>query len=246
MMSIMKSMSVKIKKRFDGEEPSLVIARPPIDVILTSCGRFDLLESTLDSFFYLNDYPINNFFIYEDSGTLYRRQPDINHLEILKQKYPQVTWLISKQKDGQIYALDALWGRVTTKYCFQMEDDWVFYRRNFISDSIEILEQRDDIIMCWIRERNDVNSHPIENNVIDGFDYMMMNYNLMWDGYTFNPSVKRLSDYQKIGTFGGRVRHYEAWRNESGISKAYGDMGYRAIILPHGYMRHIGNKRGIR
>lgn len=38
-----------------------------ITFVLTSCGRNDLLEKTLDSFFKWNTYPIERYIISEDS-----------------------------------------------------------------------------------------------------------------------------------------------------------------------------------
>jgi len=38
-----------------------------VSLVITSCGRFDLLERTLDSFFKYNTYPIKEVIITEDS-----------------------------------------------------------------------------------------------------------------------------------------------------------------------------------
>ena len=38
-----------------------------VSLVITSCGRFDLLEKTLDSFFRYNTYPIKKVIITEDS-----------------------------------------------------------------------------------------------------------------------------------------------------------------------------------
>ena len=38
-----------------------------VSLVVTSCGRFDLLERTLDSFFKYNTYPIKEVIITEDS-----------------------------------------------------------------------------------------------------------------------------------------------------------------------------------
>ena len=38
-----------------------------VSLVITSCGRFDLLEETLDSFFKYNTYPIKKIIITEDS-----------------------------------------------------------------------------------------------------------------------------------------------------------------------------------
>lgn len=38
-----------------------------VTLVITSCGRFDLLKRTLDSFFEKNTYPIKKIIITEDS-----------------------------------------------------------------------------------------------------------------------------------------------------------------------------------
>ena len=38
-----------------------------VSLVITSCGRFDLLKKTLDSFFEKNTYPIKKIIIIEDS-----------------------------------------------------------------------------------------------------------------------------------------------------------------------------------
>ena len=38
-----------------------------ITFVLTSCGRIELLNKTLDSFFNFNDYEIEEMFLVEDS-----------------------------------------------------------------------------------------------------------------------------------------------------------------------------------
>lgn len=38
-----------------------------VTLVITSCGRFDLLEKTLDSFFKFNKHPIAEIIITEDS-----------------------------------------------------------------------------------------------------------------------------------------------------------------------------------
>ena len=48
-----------------------------LSIVITSCGRPDLLEKTIDSFLLHNTYPIKKWIITEDSGI-----KDINkHLE---------------------------------------------------------------------------------------------------------------------------------------------------------------------
>jgi hypothetical protein len=59
-----------------------------VSVVLTSCGRLDLLEQTIDSFFSINTYPITQFILIDDSG-----KDDL---------LPKLNQLIKKYKAGQI------------------------------------------------------------------------------------------------------------------------------------------------
>jgi len=167
-----------------------------VDVILTSYARYDLLEQALDSFYEYNDYPISNFFIHEDYGLENMNEDQKMAMQQLQEKYPDIQWMCPEQRQGQINALDALWRNVSTPYCLQMEDDWLVYRKGFISDSIEVLEQKPKIVMCYLREHNDVNGHPVEITGNGVYDLMSRNYKGMWHGYSFNFSVKRLEDYK--------------------------------------------------
>jgi hypothetical protein len=79
-----------------------------IDSILTSCGRFDLLEKTLESFFEFADMAIDNFIVYDDSG---KPIP-----ESLIKQYPQIKFIEGTEKVGQIKAIDILYSHVKNQY----------------------------------------------------------------------------------------------------------------------------------
>ncbi len=221
-----------------------------IDVILTSCGRFDLLERTLATFFTFNTAPIGQFLIYEDAGNENLNAPQVElHTRLMCEYGNRINWYVGGKRKGQIHALDTLWRMVKTEYCFQMEDDWEFYQGGFIEKSIAVMEEDAQVSNVWLRERKDVNSHPIVPSGHDRFDYMERNHLGTWHGFSFNPSVKRLSDYEATGGYGKHTEFVPKfpWKSEIAISKVYHDMGRRAAILPTGYIRHIGGHgRGIR
>src|ERR1035441_5909366 len=103
-----------------------------ITLVLTSCGRYDLLSQTLESFYKFNTYSIKEVIIVED-------------------------W----NREGQIKSIDKAYARVKTPYIFACEDDWCFYKSGFIEKSLEILEKYPKILQVWLREHNDTNGHPI-------------------------------------------------------------------------------------
>jgi hypothetical protein len=142
-------------------------------------------------------------------------------------------------KRGQILSIDNAYQLVKTPYIFHCEDDWHFYRSGFIEESIEALERDPKVINHWLRERNDTNGHPIEGNKLT------YNYNKIWHGFTFNPTLKRMVDYtpySRLAIFDPK----QPWSAEAKIGEYYKNKGYYATISEHGYVRHIGEGRTIK
>lgn len=209
-----------------------------VTCILTSCGRFDLLERTLDSFFKFNTYDITEFYIYEDSGLPVPAS--------LKEQYPFIKWFEPSERTGQIAALDTLWQAVKTPYAFTMEDDWETYRTGFIEESMKILEVEPKIMQVWLREKEDTNGHPVYWQTDKPYGIMKTNHGL-WTGLCWNPSLKRKADYETLGSYGRHTQFLRKrpWQAESDIGKIYQRMGFKAAILPQGYIKHIGNDRHV-
>lgn len=217
-----------------------------ISLVLTSCNRFDLLERTLDSFFKFNSYPIAQYIIIEDS---HNREK----IEKVLSKFPDInfTLICNEPQLGQMKSIDKAYSAVTSDYIFHCEDDWEFYRSGFIEDSLNVLKSNDKIITVWLREQDDTNEHPVEpeihscDNELDT-PYQLMKCNhkrrensRLWHGFTFNPGLRRLKDYQMlspIGDIGGELE----------MSELYYKHGFKAAIFPQGYVKHIGDHRGIR
>ena len=64
-----------------------------ITFVLTSCGRVELLNKTLDSFFNFNDYEIEEMFLVEDSLNQ-------NVYEDIKKKWGDKLTLLFNEKKG--------------------------------------------------------------------------------------------------------------------------------------------------
>ncbi len=204
-----------------------------VTVCLTSCGRQDLLEKTLESFFWFNTYPIERFIVSEDSGKF-----GINHE--LQLMYPDIEFINDGVKQGQIKSIDSMYKTVDTKYVFHMEDDWEFYRSGFIEYSMAKLESDPKIINVWLREKEDTNGHPHKNGMV------ALNHN-GWHGFTFNPTLKRMKDYRRIGSYGkyAKFEPNRPWASEKTIGKVYKNLGYHAEISEIGFVKHIGDGRHI-
>lgn len=229
-----------------------------ITFVLTSCGRNDLLEKTLDSFFKWNTYPIERFIITEDSA-----DPNVfeecNRLN--REKYEgRLEFIFNYEKLGQSASIDKAYSLVDTEYIFHCEEDWDFYRSGFIEDSIKVLETQPKVIQAWIRPKTDKILNKIESNVYvlpsevkvrrvlpasfvvkganeDGSDMVIKDYM----GFSWNPGVKRLKDWQEL------PNGYAGFKHEHLVDQYYRNNGFMVVSLStkddEGYVKHIGWNR---
>ena len=112
-----------------------------ITFVLTSCGRIDLLDKTLESFFKYNSYKFKELFLVEDS---------VNKevYKYIKKKWDKKLDLIfNEKKKGQITSIVDTYKKVKTPYIFHCEDDWVYTRGKFIEDSFKIMSTDEKIII---------------------------------------------------------------------------------------------------
>ena len=215
-----------------------------VTCILTSCGRFDLLAITLESFFKYNTYDVAEFIIYEDSCLPVPQE--------LKDKYHFIRYIEAPEQAGQIIALDTLWSQVKTEYAFCMEDDWEFLKPGFIQASMDIMWQHKHIIMVWLKDAGDNNVHPIEWIVpaVTSCPPMLpfgifKTSPTLWAWHRFNPSLKRKADYDLIAPFSKHTTFdkNKGWKSEAAISQVYNKLGFTAAILPYIYIKHLGEGR---
>jgi hypothetical protein len=192
-----------------------------VTVVITSCGRWDLLEKTVDSFMNMYSGPrIANWIIVEDSGN-----PDIKWK--IEMKYKFMDLYFHEIPHGQLRCIDEAYSKVKTPYILHLEDDWFFHTPgDFIKESIEYLEKNSQLIQIWIRDNSD-NPHKAE--------YLVPEWE-GWNGFSFNPGVRRKSDYDKI-------KPYAQYKDEREIDNVYKKLGYCSLILPQTYCYHIGYNR---
>jgi hypothetical protein len=220
-----------------------------ITICLTSCGRFDLLEKTISSLVsYWDGQPPAAFLIHEDSGKI----PDNLAIELNRFLYRhwqiKSEWTVSNRL-GQVNAIDTLYTQVHTPFIFHCEDDWEFYQEGFINDSREVLMQDRKIYTVWLRHPNDRNGHPVLNGVRltynnVRFQEMAVSYRKHWHGMTWNPGLRRISDYRAAGHFSDFCKwnpsdHIQA---EIDFNQHYRNLGFSAATLCRGFVKHIGNR----
>jgi hypothetical protein len=213
-----------------------------VTVVITSCERWELLQRTLNSFYKFNTFKdISEVIIVEDSG-------NIEMYHNIKRVYPGVNLIFNEKKLGQIASIDKGYEEVKTEWLFHLEDDWDFYREGFIEKSLAILESNPKILQVWLRELYDTNTQPIEEEMfnLNGITYKYVANSLVgtcnWNGFTWNPGLRRLSDYKLVAPFIS-FRQEEDFNalTEWRIDRKFYELGYRSVILaPEGYVRHIG------
>jgi hypothetical protein len=213
-------------------------------VVLTSCNRPDLLEKTLDSFFEMNTYPLERFIIIDDS-----LQFGCN--DFVKEKYAfPIELVYNDRKLFQIRSIDTAYSMVKTSYIFHMEEDWQFLKPGFIEASKPVLEADENIIQVWLRGLDDPTvQHPYEDGVyeVNENKMVLMSYWGMWNGFSFNPGLKRLSDWKSLPNgYDGIKRHTSTGVTlEADISIYYAQQGKIAMRFVESYVTHIGWNRHV-
>jgi hypothetical protein len=204
-------------------------------LVVTSCCRFDLLEKTLRSFYAHADVAPQELIVVEDSAEELVRNV-VDGLGVPAQT------LIRGARLGQMQAIDHAYAKVRTPLIFHCEDDWLFTRGGFISESARILQARGDVSMVGLRPRSELNplvrGSPIK--WLGEIAYLEMDPKLHPEhfSYSFNPGLRRLADY-------GRLGPYAPLGEESDVSYAFKKAGYRIASLEVPAVRHIGHGRHV-
>jgi hypothetical protein len=228
--------------------------RRDVSVVITSCGRQELLVRTLDSFFEHNTYPIREFIVIEDG--------EHGSNSALEERYSDVgiRWLATGSRLGQIDTVDAAYAGLSTDYIFHCEDDWEFTAPGFVERSLAVLESNPAVLQVWIRALDDTNRHPLVEHVFlaDGVPYRVAEPSFRtrkwgtWHGFSFNPGLRRRQDYLTIGSFRSLSpsRDKTDWEVERAASAFYVERGLLAAILADnggkGYVHHTGWDQRVR
>jgi len=207
-----------------------------ITLAVTSCNRHDLLKQTLESFWETAQTTPQETLICEDSDA-----PKPEWLREAPFCNLNIRWIGNGVRMGQIYSVDRIYQDIKTDYIFHCEDDWLFYQQGFMRQSRQILDQHLEIWTVSLRG-SDCNGHPLISDPRFPFKIQEPYWRGPWGGMNFNPSLRRLSDFQRIGSSYGRHAGYGATGlgHEAQLSKMHLDLGYRIAALPGIYCRHIG------
>jgi hypothetical protein len=187
-------------------------------LVITSCGRPELLQKTWASFTAIAEQGPRQTIIIDD-GDMPRPDWLPRH---------NTVWINNGVQRGQIFSIDKAYEQVTQPYIFHLEDDWQFVESGFLEKSFEILEQDPSVISVMVR--ND--QHPIDTAT-------------GWGCFSFNPGLRRLSDYRQLGSY-GRITGYspDDRSAELALSKLYRDRGFHLGWLPR-HCYHIGAEKHV-
>jgi hypothetical protein len=235
--------------------PSAPRARSAQDVtvVVTSCGRHDLLQRTLDSFLLYNTFPVNEVVVVED-GPLAPRE--------LRRHYHnrQVRWQSAGRHVGRIEAVDRAFGEAATEFVFHCDEGWEFSASGFLEKSFAVLDSNFAVLHVGLRAApTDLNGQPVTRHVFDadGVPYRVLEHSWdagasgIWHGFSFDPSLRRLHDHRLLGSLSsldptGAMRSFEVKRT---ASERYLELGLVAAVLADngglGYVRHVGAKGGV-
>jgi GT2 family glycosyltransferase len=212
-----------------------------VSFTITSCNRIDLLEKTLNSFFSINNFDIDEFIISDDSGS--------NIIfETLNKRYGEKFKIIHNKKQiGLSKSLDNLFNEVRNNFIFHCEDDWFFEKNpNFILDSLNILKEFPNIHQVYVRHQNN-NPHHSNPEIFEtktGVKFKMVSQNFTslpnqtWNGFSWNPGLRRKSDYIKMFPNG-----FSQFGDEYLCCDHTKKFNYQSAVLINTSCYHIGNYR---
>lgn len=198
-------------------------------VVLTSCGRFDLLRRTVETFLHFADIAPTEFIITEDSGNKQVR-------DILDGLDAPFKFIINNPRLGQVASIDAAYAQVKTPYVFHCEDDWEFFRTGFIAESLTLLEAFPNVSAVMLRGRDEHRKlRKLQTEELNGIRFVRA-YPKMFKhyfGYGYNPGLRRMSDYKRFAPFskiGG----------EACVSCAFMLLGFATAHLDVPAVCHLG------
>ncbi len=208
----------------------------PYTVVVTSCGRFDLLEITLRSLIARLEGPLAKILIVEDSGSR-------GVFDVVGRFDCEMQVVLNASPLGQMASIDRAYAQVDTEWIFHCEDDWEFFRDGFIGSSYTLLKEFQNLSIVSLRPRKEINSlvRNAKTREFEGVEYFTAEPGLHpeYFGYSFNPGLRRLSDYRKIAPLAALP---DAERDASYCFKK---LGYTMAWLERPAVRHIGGGRHV-
>lgn len=211
-----------------------------VTVIFFSCRRLEILKESVFAFTVLNTYPIKEFIIVNDSA-----DPAIH--KQLKNTYVGAKFIFNKKNVGLMKSIDLAYPHIKTEYFFHAEDDWKLTNGRFIENSMKIMKDRPEIEEVWPRLFNIHDAEPkifetngIKWRLVTQFHLKGQDGPYGWHGFSTAFSLKRMSDYRKIGPYCKIPYEGDIWLREQAIGEKHRLAGYRTAVMTDDYAINIG------
>jgi len=205
-------------------------------VVVTSCGRFDLLRRTLQTLRDTADIAPEGWIITEDSGD------DAARAVATDLGLQNAEVIVNRPALGQMRSIDLAYSKVQTPYVFHCEDDWAFTRSGYIGESYRVLTAAPHVSIVCLRPRSEENKlvRDAPGTTIAGVEVYLLDPKLHpeYFSYAFNPGLRRMADYQRIGPF-------TPLGHEPEVSYAFKRAGFQIANLEHPAATHIGDGRHV-
>jgi hypothetical protein len=228
------AVTARIRGNFMPAGPASAAIPDEVTVCLTSCGRPDLLQRTLDSFHRFN--PGGRIIISEDCA-----DPEL--IDVIAASHPDARILSGPERLGQMRSIDRLFSEVETPYLFHLEDDWLFDGPVNWRAAIELLATRDDVANVSVRAFSEIKEKYRQRSdalTLQGETFRLMHRDAHPEffGWSNNPGLMRTSLYTAYAPF-ARLRHDQM----SALIKRDGRC--EAYFVP-GVAHHIGQSRNVK
>ena len=203
-----------------------------VTVVITSCGRPDLLDETIRALKVF--HPTGKMIISEDSA-------DEKMIAWLKEAYPDARILSGETRIGLMASIDRLYAAVETPYALHFEDDWVIDGPIPFDTLRKVLDDETVSVACIRRFSELKPRHQARSKGwdVDGVQFRAIHPDTHpeWYGYTSNPGLIKRAFWEKHQPV-ARYRHDEL----SGIAKRE---GYRVAYMVPGLAEHTGDGRHV-
>jgi hypothetical protein len=230
-----------------------------ITMVITSCGRQDLLAETVKSFEHHAPNTLDELIIVEDgpadNSFVRELMPTVKSFNLLNSPVP---------RRGQLLNIEWAYEQVKTPYVFHCEDDWRFTKPKFIEDSLTLLETFPECLMVHLRSHKDQWQESHNRSWVEETEYKLDELSY-WKtrpwiqhdggfGFSFNPGLRRLVDYTRIGgvrqpvadRYGPFFNQKDGCLLERTNAENYQRLGmWCASLEPAGRVEHIGWHRHI-
>lgn len=211
----------------------LLITQADVTFVITCYNRPEELRETLKHLETIDLSALKKIIIIEDSPN-----PDIAAIAGTSVSGIPVQFLQNQQNVGQTVSVDRAYAEIDTPYIFHCEEDWLFPSSLFIKESKLILESDPKIHSVMVRDPSEYSwyFYTLPKKSIKGFEYWVseIRANRKWGAFSFNPGLRRLSDYKKHGP-------YAKFDAEQDLAFFHKLQGYKLAVLAHGDVTHFGH-----